>query len=104
MPVSHQISQSGKYVAPAIYVAVGLSGTPQHMAGVAPHTDIIGKQNRSEIELDPVKAYRRGRVFDAMLRSATPPIQRGVTRGTHEYYNRLDDERQMQMARALNKG
>ena len=63
----------------------------------------VGKQNRSEIELDPVKAYRRGRVRDAMLRSAMPPIQRGVTRGTHEYFNRLDEERQAQMARVLNK-
>jgi len=63
---------------------------------------VVGKQNRSEIELDPVKAYRRGRVLDAMLRSAEPPIKRGVTRGTHEYFNRLDEERQKQMARALN--
>ena len=63
---------------------------------------IVGEQNRSEIELDPVKAYRRGRALDALLRGAAPPIARGVTRGTHEYFNGLDAERQTQTARALN--
>ena len=63
---------------------------------------IVGKQDRSEIELDPEKAYRRGRALDAMLRSASPPIAHGVTRGTHEYFNRLDAKRQTQAARALN--
>jgi hypothetical protein len=63
---------------------------------------IVGDQNRSEIELDPVKAYRRGRVLDEMFRAAAPPVVRGVFRGTHEYFNRLDDERRVQAARALN--
>lgn len=63
---------------------------------------IVGKQDRSEIELDPVKAYRRGHALDAMLRSASPPVKRGVFRGTQEYFNRLDAERQAQMARTLN--
>ena len=62
---------------------------------------IVGKQDRSEIELDPVQAYRRGRALDAMLRGAAPPVMRGVMRGTHEYFNRLDAERQTQTARAL---
>ena len=44
---------------------------------------IIGEQNRSEIELDPVAAYRRGRKLDAMLRAATPTVLPGVTRGAH---------------------
>ena len=63
---------------------------------------IVGKQDRSEIELDPQEAYRRGRALDAMLRCAAPPIARGVMRGAHEYFNRLDAERQTRAARALN--
>ena len=63
---------------------------------------IVGTQQRCEIELDPVTAYQRARSLDAILRSATPPIVRGVTRGTHEYFNRLDAERQTRAARALN--
>jgi len=63
---------------------------------------IVGNQNRSDIELDPVKALRRGRVLDAMLSAAYPPVARGVTRGTHEYFNRVDAERQIRVARQIN--
>jgi hypothetical protein len=62
----------------------------------------VGEKNRSEIELDPVKAYRRGRAMDAILPGKTPSLKRGVTRGTHEYFNRIDAERQVRAARALN--
>ena len=63
---------------------------------------LIGKKNFSEFELDPAKALQRGRVLDAMLRAASPPVPRGVTRGSHETLNRLDAERQSQAARKLN--
>lgn len=63
---------------------------------------IVGSQDRSEIELDPVKAYRRARELDALLPRIGPPLVRGVTRGSHEYFNRIDAERQRQIGRALN--
>jgi hypothetical protein len=63
---------------------------------------VVGKLDRSEIELDPSLAYRRGLELDRMLRSALPPRARGVTRGSHEYFNRLDEERQVSIARKLN--
>jgi electron transfer flavoprotein alpha subunit len=40
-PVSRQVGQSGKFVTPEVYVAVGLSGTPQHLAGIGTATRII---------------------------------------------------------------
>jgi electron transfer flavoprotein alpha subunit len=40
-PVSRQVGQSGKFVTPQIYVAVGMSGTPQHLAGIGSATRII---------------------------------------------------------------
>ena len=63
---------------------------------------IVGNRNRSEFEPDPVLAYRRGKALDAMLRTAAPKVVPGVTRGSHAYFNRLDDERQMRIARVLN--
>jgi hypothetical protein len=64
---------------------------------------VVGSQDRSEIELDPVKAYRRARALDGMLRDALPPVKRGVTRGTHEFFNRIDSARQIAAARKLNE-
>jgi len=42
------------------------------------------------------------RALDAMLHAALPPVRRGVTRGTHEHFNRLDAARQIEAARRLN--
>ena len=58
---------------------------------------------RTEIELDPVEALRRGRALDAMLRSALPAIPRGVYRGTFAVFNRMDEARMLQAARKLNQ-
>ena len=64
---------------------------------------IVGEQERGEIELDPVAAYRRARAMDALLRAGLPPVPHGVMRGTHEYFNRLDAARQAEIARRLNR-
>ena len=63
---------------------------------------IVGTRDRNEIELNPIEAYRRARKLDRLLAGARPPVARGVSRGTHAYFNRLDDERQVMIARKLN--
>ncbi len=63
---------------------------------------IVGKQNRSEFILDPVEAWKRGRVLDAMLKATQPPVKPQVLRGTHTEMNRWDDARALEVARKLN--
>ena len=63
---------------------------------------IVGKQNRSEIELDPGEALRRGAILDAMLFAARPPWQRGVFRGSHAYFNQMDAARAVEAAKRIN--
>ena len=64
---------------------------------------IVGKKNRTEIELDPVKAFRRGRDMDKLFQRTDIQRGRGVFRGSHAYFNRLDADRQMRIARLLNR-
>lgn len=47
-PVARQVGQSGKFVNPAIYFAAGMSGTPQHFAGVGARARIVALNKDSE--------------------------------------------------------
>lgn len=48
VPVAHQVGQSGKFVSPKVYFAVAISGTPQHLAGVAPSARIVALNSDKE--------------------------------------------------------
>ena len=47
-PVARQVGQSGKFVNPALYFAAGMSGTPQHFAGVGARARIVALNNDAE--------------------------------------------------------
>lgn len=67
-------------------------------------TRIVGKDDRTEFEPDPVEALRRGRALDAMLAAGMPPRPRGVARATHRAMNEMDDLRALEVARRVNAG
>lgn len=66
-------------------------------------TRIVGTQNRSEFILDPVEAWHRGQALDQMLAAARIPVPRGVLRAPHRVFNEMDDARQLEQARLLNR-
>lgn len=39
---SYQVGLSGKVIRPKVYIAIGISGSVQHMIGIASNTEIIG--------------------------------------------------------------
>ncbi|MBM7059326.1 electron transfer flavoprotein subunit alpha/FixB family protein [Pseudomonas sp. UL073] len=41
VPVMRQVGVSGKFVSPQVYLAVGISGTPQHLAGISTDSQIL---------------------------------------------------------------
>ena len=64
---------------------------------------VVGSLDRNEFELDPVKAYRRARELDRILPHHVTAKERGVSRGSHAYFNQLDFERAVRVARLLNQ-
>lgn len=64
-PVSRQVGQSGKFVNPDIYFAAGMSGTPQHFAGIGARARIIAVNTDCEA---PIFGFAEaGAVADARL-------------------------------------
>lgn len=64
---------------------------------------IVGDKNRDEFVLDPIEAMRRGAVLDKQMKTLLPPHPRGVWRGTHQFFNCMDDKRSAAMAERVNQ-